>query len=192
MGRVQNFFVQFRFDRRWNSKRGFKEIVAYGWSVSRCEEDIDLIAKIRSCRRAMAKWKHTSNVNSEKLIHELKWKSDKCSHQTQLDKKEFHELKRQLYHAYKEEETYWKLKSRNKWMREGDRNTKFFHSYAKQRRVSNKIQFLIDEEINREKFSEEEMGETAINHFTMLYRSELCPTLHEEESFIYRGDKYTK
>ena len=37
------------------------------------------------------------------------------------------------------EEVYWRQKSREKWLKEGDRNTKFFHNSIKMRRAHNKI-----------------------------------------------------
>lgn len=55
---------------------------------------------------------------------------------------EFREEKR-LNHEYMEvlarEEIFWRQKSRATWLKDGDRNTKFFHSYVKVRRLRNKI-----------------------------------------------------
>lgn len=42
------------------------------------------------------------------------------------------------------EEYYWKQRSRSEWPRGGDRNTKFFHSKATQRRNKNLIKGLED------------------------------------------------
>ncbi|KAG2277884.1 hypothetical protein Bca52824_060439 [Brassica carinata] len=46
-------------------------------------------------------------------------------------------LKWSLYEAFRDEELYWKQKSRATWLREGDQNTKFFHATTKQRRARN-------------------------------------------------------
>ena len=40
---------------------------------------------------------------------------------------------------YAREETYWRQKSRELWLQDGDRNTKKIHVSAKQKRVNNSI-----------------------------------------------------
>ncbi|KAG2281256.1 hypothetical protein Bca52824_052476 [Brassica carinata] len=48
-------------------------------------------------------------------------------------------LKWNLCAAFRDEELYWKQKSRANWLREGDRNTIFFHPTTKQRRARNRV-----------------------------------------------------
>ncbi|XP_024164594.1 uncharacterized protein LOC112171680 [Rosa chinensis] len=49
------------------------------------------------------------------------------------------------YGVLRERETiYWKQKSREKWVKEGDRNTKFFHLTTMIRRRRNKVDGLFD------------------------------------------------
>ena len=42
------------------------------------------------------------------------------------------------------EEMYWRQKSRELWLRDGDRNTKFFHTSAKQKRINSTIFHIKD------------------------------------------------
>lgn len=42
------------------------------------------------------------------------------------------------------EETYWRQRSQTLWISEGDRNTKFFHQRASNRRRKNRIKGLFD------------------------------------------------
>ena len=49
------------------------------------------------------------------------------------------EVSRKLKEAYRDEELFWKQKSRTTWHAKGDRNTKFYHALTKHRRIQNKI-----------------------------------------------------
>lgn len=40
-------------------------------------------------------------------------------------------LRKELIKAFKEEEMYWRQKSRDKWAVKGDKNKKFFHATVK-------------------------------------------------------------
>lgn len=55
------------------------------------------------------------------------------------------QIQKELATAYNDEETYWKQKSRNQWMLEGDRNTSFFHARTKTRFSKNRIMSIKDE-----------------------------------------------
>jgi len=46
------------------------------------------------------------------------------------------------------EEITWRLKSRAIWLKEGDRNTRFFHKYTNARREKNSIRSIKDEKGN--------------------------------------------
>jgi hypothetical protein len=50
---------------------------------------------------------------------------------------------KRLYILKIEEET-WRQKSRATWLSKGDLNTKYFHNYANERRITNSIWELVD------------------------------------------------
>jgi hypothetical protein len=62
------------------------------------------------------------------------------------------------------EESTWRLRSRAIWIEKGDKNTKFFHKFASQRRCQNTIWDIADEEGNY-KSTEKYIKEIAYKHF---------------------------
>ncbi|KAL5555093.1 hypothetical protein UlMin_037329 [Ulmus minor] len=68
------------------------------------------------------------------------------------------------------EERYWKQRSKDMWLKCGERNSKFFHQKASARKSNNTITGLLD---NNEKWCDEEEGLAHIieNHFETLFSS---------------------
>lgn len=50
----------------------------------------------------------------------------------------------QILFPYRDEEEFWKQKSRNKWLQAGDRNTIYFHRVTKVRKIRNCIKKIFD------------------------------------------------
>ena len=73
------------------------------------------------------------------------------------------------------EENFWKQKARVRWLELGDKNTKFFHSVVKQRRLQSIVHGVRDEQGNWITL-EDGIGEEAVRYFSLLFSAE--PTLH--------------
>ena len=61
---------------------------------------------------------------------------------TEASKAEFLEVSKELDDLLLKQEIFWAQRSRISWLKNGDKNTKFFHSKATQRRRRNYIQGL--------------------------------------------------
>ncbi|XP_048634083.1 uncharacterized protein LOC106373132 [Brassica napus] len=89
---------------------------------------VSILERIESCRKELARWKNrtTSNakINIQRLQVELETEIGKTRPNTELMK----HLKLELGKAYREEEVFWRQKCREHWLREGDRNTAYFHN----------------------------------------------------------------
>lgn len=72
----------------------------------------------------------------------------------------------------KDEEDFWKLKSRIQWIEDGDANTRFFHTSTIKRRRRNKIIALADSAGNWF-FEKNEVHNIIYNHFQSIYRTDL-------------------
>ena len=71
--------------------------------------------------------------------------------------------------ALRDEETFWRDKSRMNWLTDGDRSTTLFHKVARQRAIHNRIHLLRDGDM--EITDPTEMGSHAVAYYSSLYRS---------------------
>lgn len=90
---------------------------------------------ISSCRKALSQWRRQHNLNSEKSLEELKEKVENLYLNDDATTEEIAEALKELSDALKVEEMFWKQKCHIFWLREGDRNTKFFHPLTKKREL---------------------------------------------------------
>nr|XP_027121394.1 uncharacterized protein LOC113738404 [Coffea arabica] len=136
--------TQVLFDKRWLKREDIGEVIRIAW-----EQQVEgsrmyqVATKIKNCRVALLKWKNNFQANSRDKIELIK--KQLC------DLKEVRgnsrnismaALKKELSKAYKEEEKHWQQKSRIQWLKEGDKNTKFFHASVQGRRRRNSLHKL--------------------------------------------------
>ena len=76
------------------------------------------------------------------------------------------------------EEEMWKQRSRNCWIKSGDRNTSFFHEKASKWHQHNTITRLLDFHGNWQD-EEDVIGNIFVDYFQELFTSS-CPTVSEE------------
>jgi hypothetical protein len=110
----------------------------------------DLEKRISNLKKELEKWRREA-ISSEQTRKEevLRYKLNKLEEQKEL---------------------YWKQRAHMHWMKDGDRNTKYFHSVATERRKMNRIKKLRRED-NVVVEEEEEMKEVASNYFLNLFQA---------------------
>ena len=136
----------FRYDTRWRLFPEVKQVIEQIWSQD-CSNltEGDICSIIKKCRNALSHWRSKNNTNSGKIISKLKSEIQKTYDSPCIDYAHLSSLKAQLQLQYRLEEEFWRMKSRVLWLQAGDRNTKFFHAKAKQRRNYNRISYIQDE-----------------------------------------------
>jgi len=72
----------------------------------------------------------------------LEGRTDEQAHQEKI-------LWNQIEARRQQEEILWRQKSRIRWLKEGEKNTKFFHRTAIQRRMHNNIAFINNQQGER-------------------------------------------
>ena len=90
----------FRFDKRWIGKPGFKEAVISGWGQFDEIPMRNFHQKVTSCRKKNSSWKKQNPTNSALLIKELKYKIDLAQDDEFTTTEEIEDLRRQLVLAF--------------------------------------------------------------------------------------------
>ncbi|KAH7685642.1 DNase I-like protein [Dioscorea alata] len=138
---------QFRFELVWFTADGFHDLVHRWWTEiipEGCRAFIlsKKLAHLRSQLRYWAKFCFGSvKLKKLALLHDLE-ALDVVSESRGLTDSEAvqqRDMFVRLEEIRKQEETYWKQRSRLQWLNDGDENTKFFHAIANGRRNRNFI-----------------------------------------------------
>lgn len=131
----------FRFEEMWLRDESCAEVVANAWTngsdavanISRMASKLsiwsrdkfgDFHKELKACQQQMRAL--MEEPQSEEVLHQMRAIDDRMD-----------ELERR-------EEVYWRQRSRQDWLKFGDKNTKFFHNKAKRRQVRNNIEKIHD------------------------------------------------
>ncbi|XP_074321457.1 uncharacterized protein LOC141657967 [Silene latifolia] len=159
---------RFRFEQVWVGEEGCEEAVCRGVEKGRG----NLPATIQACAKELLAWK---KISIGKINRALETKRRQLTRLNEGDRTDAAVQKRrkliaEIANLYKQEEQYWRQRSRALWLKDGDRNTKFFHSKAGERRSKNFIPLLIDDQ-GRECRGNEEVERVAVQYFEELFRT---------------------
>jgi len=145
----------FRFEAFWLTHPDIRGLITSWWKESEDPLDHSMYSFQQRLKRLKAKLKewnrdHFGNIFQEKArlekrMEEIQLKGMQEGFSEDLLKEEEATLN-SIAQRETQEEIYWKEKSRNRWLREGERNTKFFHRATIQHRNQNRILSLKNEE----------------------------------------------
>lgn len=137
---------QFFFEVVWMREAEWEEVTEMAWNPYR--EDLDLLIQDRlmRCQQQLMQWNHSvfGNVNKtlkqkQNLLQQLE-----AFHSLNELEEEISALRKEINERLIREEVMWKQRSRVEWLKNKDRNTKFFHVATSQRRRKNSIEGLKD------------------------------------------------
>lgn len=156
----------FCYDRRLKDVEEVKELIESTWNAS---PEATVAHRLAACRRAIARWSREHHTNSRKAIVSLQTRIDEAMTGNAPDDT-ISNLNKQLLEAYKEEEVFWKQRSRLLWLTLGDKNTGFFHTVSKGRKARNHITMLEDP-MGQSVYEEEQIAEEIARYFDDIFRS---------------------
>lgn len=115
----------FRFDKRMVGRQKVRECIDSAWKECRGDEHMSVVDKLGCVRRVLGRWKRENESNSRERTLRLREDLEREHCKQAPDFKKISYLKDEIGKAFKDEEDYWKQKSRDKWLVVGDNNTCF-------------------------------------------------------------------
>ncbi|KAJ1420323.1 hypothetical protein SESBI_14457 [Sesbania bispinosa] len=122
----------FRFEAFWQDHEQCQSVIQESWKSSAHEDGKwgQLLSSVKNCTRGLSRWSRTTFKQADKEVHKLKKRLMDLSNgpDSHSNKTEMEEIRKEIDKHWKQEEKYWGMRSRIKWIQWGDKNTKFFHS----------------------------------------------------------------
>lgn len=140
---------QFRMEAGWCLREDYKRIVYDTWTERNPAVDPweKIRGKIKRCQKATMMWvKKTVQVNEALLQTKTRELAVLQQRETEGEKLAEAELQAEIYDLMEIEDLKWKQGAKEDWLRNGDRNTKYFHACASQKKRSSTIEQIRDEE----------------------------------------------
>jgi hypothetical protein len=178
-GCVQSGKSAFKFENMWLKEEGFVDKVYSWWSLFSFtgSPSFILAKKLRALKGKIKRWNREvfGNVGARNkaLAEELELldRSEEVRRLSKEEKERRRSLVSDLEASLLQKEISWRQKSRVRWLKEGDKCTKFFHQVASANRRNNSIESLI---VNGSPTSDPVcIGEHVVNYYESLFSEPL-------------------
>ena len=131
----------FQFEAMGVREEGCKEVVEGAWDPYRGGLGYSIMDRLKRCKVSLQGWNWSVFGNVNRVLKQKQERLQFLEGLNCLHEKadEIQGLRKEINEILTREETMWNQRSRASWIKWGDRNTKFFHATASQRRRQNKI-----------------------------------------------------
>ncbi|KAL4178544.1 hypothetical protein AMTRI_Chr13g115590 [Amborella trichopoda] len=172
----------FKFEMAWIRDNAMEGRIKNAWNNKRSQGWVGFVGakEVHSAEQEILKWKNDHKVNYKlkaeetmNKIRELYLKEWESGVFVPQDLVYIDSLNKELHDWIRMDETYWRQRSRVKWLKDGDLNTKFFHAMASARKRSNSIQGIkLEGVVEGDVLS---MENAIVNHFQQAFTAEKIP-----------------
>ncbi|XP_026428559.1 uncharacterized protein LOC113324452 [Papaver somniferum] len=164
--------IPFHFMAMWIEDPTCRDIISNAWSVNVLGSPAyKLKAKLLNIKKGLRNWNKLSFGNIQTDISTIMKDLLDLQISDPTDSTTTARLKARLEYLYNLEELYWKDKSREVWLLEGDRNTPYFHRVTLFRMKRNTISWIKDSS-NSILTDRDNIGNSFIDYFKSLYSSQ--------------------
>ena len=137
----------FRFENMWLKFEGFKDLLRGWWQSLQFSGSYSFVlaSKLKALKGILKVWNkevfgRVEIKKKEALSRISYWDEVEKDKELSLTEAEEREMARENYKEWVDlEEVSWRQKTREIWLKEGDRNTGFFHRMANSHRRRNSI-----------------------------------------------------
>ncbi|KAG7964428.1 hypothetical protein I3843_09G170100 [Carya illinoinensis] len=142
--------ANFRVEAAWTLSKKCPEIIKKAWSKVAVGEDASSLLrhKLANCALALKQW---NSSRKREASATMKQKMNRIATiQEEEGGDQVHKLKvlqREVEHQLEEEELKWRQRAKQHWLKNGDRNTQFYHMHANQRRKTNTISQILGQQV---------------------------------------------
>lgn len=138
----------FRFEASWVEEEQCAHVVGNAWRKAMEVNGAKVGEAIQSVAQELGDWSRNVLGDLEKRIKRAKKNLEECRRgrvsQENIRREEI--LKYKLSKLEDQKNTYWRQRAKAHWLQGGDRNTRFFHKYASERRRRSRIEKLVRED----------------------------------------------
>ncbi|XP_042954620.1 uncharacterized protein LOC122291035 [Carya illinoinensis] len=143
----------FRYEVAWGNREGCKDLIKEVWSQRyfKGTKLKDTQAGLEGCRKKLQSWSKEAFRTHKRLLDQ---KGERLRRLQDSNTGQFSclikTIQKEIDELLEEEELKWRQRAKQRWLRDGDRNTKYFHRCATHRKQMNSIKVVTSEEGVRE------------------------------------------
>ncbi|KAL0448870.1 UNVERIFIED_CONTAM: putative mitochondrial protein [Sesamum latifolium] len=142
---VKNRSKAWRFEAMWLRADECEKVISDCWKDASTSTILDCVTSgFDECRIGLARWSKRSFGHLNRKAKELEERIIflQSRHSTENVHGELKKYRAEIERCLAEEEIMWKQRGKADWLKEGDRNTGFFHEKASHRHRLNRIERL--------------------------------------------------